>query len=99
MEQTRKPTSHIAPFGLRMQEDLRKQLEESAAESGRSLNAEIVHRLQASFEIGDNKTLHLHLPETATMGDVNHIIYRIKTEFGDKIGHDSFTVTLHPVSK
>lgn len=49
MEPTRKPTSHIAPFGLRMQDDLRTMLEDAAKISGRSLNAEIVARLRGSF--------------------------------------------------
>lgn len=46
---TRPPTSHIAPFGVRMQPDLKERLEASAQEAGRSLNAEIVARLEASF--------------------------------------------------
>lgn len=41
----------INPFGLRMPPELRERIEESARESGRSMNAEIVHRLNESFEI------------------------------------------------
>lgn len=48
---TRPPTSHIAPFGVRMQPDLKERLEKSAHDAGRSLNAEIVARLEASFQI------------------------------------------------
>lgn len=48
--EVRPATGHINPFGLRMQPDLREQLESAASESGRSLNAEIVARLEASFE-------------------------------------------------
>lgn len=47
---TRAPTSNIAPFGLRMQPDLRFKLEGAAAAAGRSLNAEIVSRLERSFD-------------------------------------------------
>jgi hypothetical protein len=47
--ETRPTTAHIAPFGLRMQPDLREKLEAAATKSGRSLNAEIVERLEASF--------------------------------------------------
>ena len=47
--ETRAPTSHIAPFGLRMQPDLRERLENSASKNGRSLNAEITDRLLESF--------------------------------------------------
>lgn len=46
---TRRPTSHIAPFGVRMQPDLKARLEGAATASGRSLNAEIVDRLERSF--------------------------------------------------
>lgn len=35
---------------LRLSEDLYEQLKEAAARNGRSLNAEIVARLEASFE-------------------------------------------------
>lgn len=39
----------INPFGLRMPPQLRKQVEESAKENKRSLNAEILARLEESF--------------------------------------------------
>lgn len=44
---------NINPFGLRMQPDLKARLEEATQESKRSLNAEIVARLERSFE-GDS---------------------------------------------
>lgn len=47
--EVRPATGHINPFGLRMQPELRARLEAAATESGRSLNAEIVDRLEASF--------------------------------------------------
>lgn len=40
----------INPFGLRMPGDLRERVEHAAAKSGRSLNAEILDRLQRSFQ-------------------------------------------------
>ncbi|HEL4805455.1 TPA: Arc family DNA-binding protein [Stenotrophomonas maltophilia] len=49
--ETRSSTAHINPFGLRMQPELRERLEAAAATAGRSLNAEIVDRLEDSFEI------------------------------------------------
>lgn len=39
----------IAPFGLRMQPELKQQIEEQARANGRSLNAEIVWRLEQSL--------------------------------------------------
>lgn len=46
---TRQSTTHIAPFGVRMQPELKLQLEEAARASGRSLNSEIVARLERSL--------------------------------------------------
>lgn len=40
----------IAPFGLRIPPDLKQWLEERAKTNGRSMNAEIVARLQESCE-------------------------------------------------
>jgi len=42
--------ANIAPFGLRMQPELKQQIEEQAMASGRSLNAEIVWRLEQSLK-------------------------------------------------
>lgn len=39
----------LPPYSLRMPPDLRDQLEESARQGSRSLNAEIIHRLQSTF--------------------------------------------------
>lgn len=41
--------ANIPPFGLRLQPELKRQVEEAAKANGRSLNAEITHRLEASF--------------------------------------------------
>ncbi|AWL04225.1 hypothetical protein DIR46_07115 [Massilia oculi] len=46
---TRPATGHITPFGLRMQPELKERLEEAAHKAGRSLNAEVVDRLERSF--------------------------------------------------
>jgi len=40
---------NIAPFGLRMQPDLKSSLEKAARKIPRSLNAEIVSRLEQSL--------------------------------------------------
>jgi hypothetical protein len=47
---TRAHTANIAPFGLRMQPALRKKIEAEAGAAGRSVNAEIVARLEHSLE-------------------------------------------------
>lgn len=46
----------IPPFGLRMHPDLKSRVEDAARRNGRSLNAEIVSRLELSLEAeGDVK--------------------------------------------
>lgn len=61
---TTAPTGHIAPFGLRMLPDLRAEIEDAARASGRSMNAEIVHRLTQSFMLVDARD---DLPATVKM--------------------------------
>lgn len=41
----------IAPFGLRMEKPLREALEKAAKSSGRSLNAEVIARLNESLAV------------------------------------------------
>lgn len=45
------PMRNINPFGLRMQPALRERVEAAAAQNHRSLNAEIVARLEESFGV------------------------------------------------
>jgi len=46
------PMASITPYGLRMPRELKDALDASARENGRSLNSEIVARLQASVRSG-----------------------------------------------
>jgi len=46
----------IVPLGLRMPPEIKEQIEAAAKANGRSMNAEIVARLQASFEPSANAT-------------------------------------------
>lgn len=41
----------INPFGLRMPQDIRRQIEQAAENNKRSLNAEILARLENSFNV------------------------------------------------
>ena len=43
-------TRDITPFGLRMPPDLKRSIDAAAKASGRSINAEVIDRLQRSFE-------------------------------------------------
>lgn len=42
-------TNKLQSYPLRMEQELRDQLREAAEASGRSMNAEIVHRLELTF--------------------------------------------------
>ncbi len=64
-------TASIAPFGLRMLPDLRQKIEDAAKASGRSMNAEVVSRLEQTFSATsvtpDSSALHalaIRLAET-----------------------------------
>jgi Arc-like DNA binding domain len=53
----RKPTDQVH-LKLRFTERLRKQIEQAAAHNNRSMNEEIIRRLEESFTMGDlTKTL------------------------------------------
>lgn len=45
--------ANITPFGLRLQPELKRRVEEAAKASGNSLNAEIALRLEASLAADD----------------------------------------------
>ncbi|WP_406873316.1 hypothetical protein WHT83_06360 [Aminobacter sp. P9b] len=49
MTDERKPMANIAPFGLRMQPDLKARVEDAAKLNNRSLNAEIVAVLEEKY--------------------------------------------------
>lgn len=47
------PMSSITPYGLRMPRELKDSLDAEARRNGRSLNSEIVARLEASVAAGE----------------------------------------------
>ncbi|MCP1274814.1 Arc family DNA-binding protein [Gluconobacter albidus] len=47
---------------FRAPKDLKSKIEESASQNGRSLNAEIVHRLEASFAASEGIPLEQAVP-------------------------------------
>lgn len=49
MADDRKPMANITPFGLRMQPGLKAKIEDAAQANNRSMNAEIIARLEASL--------------------------------------------------
>lgn len=54
MSDDKKLMANIPPFGLRMQPDLKARVEAVARLNNRSLNAEIVARLEKSLEDDDS---------------------------------------------
>lgn len=48
-DDTEMKIANIPPFGLRMQPELKRRVEAAAKANGRSLNSEIVSRLERSF--------------------------------------------------
>lgn len=93
MDKSPKPISAIAPFGLRMQPALKAALEERAKENARSLNAEIVDRLEASLSKEQSKntnalpTLSIELDATGypiSWDEINVILRALLDDGGVK---------------
>ncbi|EGR0441296.1 Arc family DNA-binding protein [Vibrio cholerae] len=61
---------NINPFGLRMPAELKEKLEEEAKKNMRSLNAELVARLEESF--GNNIT------NSSTNQEIAELTYQVK---------------------
>lgn len=79
-------TNKLQSYPLRMEQDLREKLDSIAKENGRSMNAEIVHRLEESFEIADlkerlEKERQLRHVQQKALDDKLQEIERLKAEF------------------
>ncbi|QOF76081.1 Arc family DNA-binding protein [Variovorax sp. 38R] len=70
---TTAPTGQLPPFGLRMLPELKERIETAARESGRSMNAEIVARLQESLNPGELES-----------SDMARTVQRLQTELDDR---------------
>jgi molybdopterin-guanine dinucleotide biosynthesis protein A len=64
-----KEDNRIHPYPIRLTKELREQLEATAKANGRSLNAEMILRLEASFT-----------DESINNADLEAVIRRIATE-------------------
>ncbi|QRX83278.1 Arc family DNA-binding protein [Glaciimonas sp. PAMC28666] len=69
------PISNVAPFGLRMQPELKAQLQAAADRNERSMNSEITARLNQSFE----------LIAGLKDAEINALAEKIATRLGEKI--------------
>ena len=92
---TRRPTSHIAPFGARMQPHLKARLEGAATASGRSLNAEIVDRLVRSL---DEAPL-AGLTAEDVMRVTDHVIKRIYNDYAPRVAAEQEVAPVAPRSR
>lgn len=83
LDRTPVRVADIPPFGLRLQPDLKRKLEDAAKASGRSLNAEIASRLEGTFaaedpyrqeldSLGDSIRLHDQI-----ISDVNEMAWSL----------------------
>lgn len=70
--------TNITPFGLRLQPDLKRRVEEAAKASGNSLNAEIAMRLEASFA-ADDARLGLDDQVKALRGEVEDLREEVRS--------------------
>ncbi|WP_449043719.1 Arc family DNA-binding protein [Paracoccus versutus] len=52
-DDSRPLTRDLAPFGVRMPPELKARIHAAAEANNRSMNAEIIHRLQTTFEMDD----------------------------------------------
>lgn len=46
----RQPTRQLKPYGLRMPDELKREIKAAAAREGRSMNAQIVQHLRAIYQ-------------------------------------------------
>jgi len=75
-----KGASNIAPFGLRMPEELKSHISEMAAIHGRSMNAEIVYRLTTTA-ISDNanrKRININKSQNPAIAELEAIKLQIE---------------------
>lgn len=67
---------------LRIPADLKARLEDAARDSRRSLNAEIVARLQESFTPSEPLTINLIAGEETKMKDIQVVLEMLKSGIG-----------------
>jgi predicted HicB family RNase H-like nuclease len=70
--------ANITPFGLRLQPELKRRVEDAAKASGNSLNAEIAVRLEASFAADDARQ-GLDDQVEAMRGEIDNLREEVKS--------------------
>ena len=72
------------PYPLRMPDDLREKLKEVAQDNNRSLNAEIVARLQDSLELSFSNQDKVENELEKVVGEFGKMLDELKTNFDIK---------------
>ncbi|TPW27798.1 Arc family DNA-binding protein [Martelella alba] len=80
-DQQRELLANIAPFGLRMQPELKEKIKQAAEDNGRSMNAEIVQRLEDSFEFADLKYVLEFVASTNGRRVGEEVAFRLRQSF------------------
>lgn len=80
-----KGASQIAPFGLRMPEELKDAISKRASENGRSMNAEIVQILEDYLASDDRRSRGLGLTGVSE-NQMEYIIDTMTQKLVDKVG-------------
>lgn len=70
--------ANITPFGLRLQPELKRRVEDAAKANGNSLNAEIAVRLETSFAADDNRR-EVREEIVALRGEVEDLREQVKS--------------------
>ena len=70
--------ANITPFGLRLQPEFKRRVEEAARTSGNSLNAEIAQRLEASL-VADESRQEVREEVTALRGEVEDLREEVRS--------------------
>lgn len=82
---------NINPFGLRMQPELRHKVEEAAKQNRRSLNAELIARIEASFN-ENNDSVNIGATNSAGLAQelaaIHSELYELRKTIQDKHKND-----------
>ncbi len=68
-------------FNLRFPDGMREQIADAAKESGRSMNSEIIHRLQRTFDLDDPSKRTFKRKEKVELRDASELSNEEKSEF------------------
>ncbi|EJH7012915.1 Arc family DNA-binding protein [Salmonella enterica] len=70
----------IAPYGVRLPAELKEKLQATAKENGRSLNSEIIFRLNLSYLLDEDKSMFKAVAEPDSFVDHAEKILKARVE-------------------